>query len=183
MVLVALLAGCSGAPPPPRPVPVPTHEPSIFPFPSPSRPPVVVSDGCQGLVTAAQVGRATGRALQPTTGDGAGAATQYAQSVASLGLTATVRVCPFGDAAGDQVTVVALAFPDATQATKLFATTRSVGTLTPVGGFGDAAVSDRANALVGRRGKTVVAVYLVLSGVSGGDHTGTLRAVAELVKA
>jgi hypothetical protein len=182
VAVLALLAGCSGASPTPVPVPVPTHEPSIFPFPSPSRAPVVTTDGCQGLVTAAQVGQAVGKALQPTAGDGAGAATQYAHSVASLGLTATVRVCPFGDAAGDQVTVVALAFPDAEQATKLFATAQGVGPLTPVSGFGDAAVSNHANALVGRRGKTVVAVYLVLSGVSGGDHTGTLRALAALVK-
>src|SRR5207253_2170495 len=96
-------------------------EPSIFPYPSPSRPPAVASDGCQGLVSAAQVGQAVGRAVQPTAGDGAGAASQFAQSMAGLGLTATVRVCPFGNGTGDQVTVVALTFPDAGQAGKLFA--------------------------------------------------------------
>jgi hypothetical protein len=179
---VVLLAGCTASQPTPAPVPPPTTQPSIFPFPSPSRPPVVTTDGCQGLVTAAQVGAATGKAVQPTAGDGAGAASQYAQSVASLGLTATVRVCPFGNAAGDQVTVVALTFPDAAQATTLFTKARGVGSLTPVSGFGDAAVSDHANTLLGRRGKTVVAVYLVLAGVSGGDHTATLRSLAGLVK-
>src|SRR5258707_217731 len=100
---------------------------SVQPGPSaPLRParlpcPAVPTDGCRGLVPATQVSQVPGRALQPTATDGAGAAGQYAQSVASLGLTATVRVCPFGSPTGDQATVVALTFADAAQATKMFA--------------------------------------------------------------
>lgn len=177
--MVALLAGCTSGQPTPTPVAPSTAGASIFPFPSPSRPPTVTTDGCQGLVTAAQVGQVTGHAVDPTAGDGAGAASQYARSVASLGLTATVRVCPFGDPAGDQVTVVALTFSDAAQATTLFTKTRGVGNLSAVSGVGDAAVSDRTTTLLARRGKTVVAVYLVLS---GGDHAAILKSLAGLVK-
>jgi hypothetical protein len=176
---VLLLAGCT-ADPPSHGVALPVRPAeSVNPEPSASRPPVVNSDGCKGLITPAQVGKAAGFAVEPAQGDGAGAALQYTDGLKTLGLTASnVRTCLFGNPAGDQVNVVALGFPDVGQASKLFQTGQSTGLMKPVGGVGDAAISDRSKALVTRRDKAVVAVYLVVKANPDADHLGALRGVA-----
>jgi hypothetical protein len=177
-LVVLLLAGCT-ADPPSHGVALPVRPAeSVLPEPSPSRPPVVNSDGCKGLITPAQVAKAAGFAVEPKQGDGAGAAVQYTDGLKTLGLTANVRMCLFGNAGGDQVTVVALGFPDVGQASKLFETGQSSGLMKPVGGVGDAAISDRSKALVTRRDKAVVAVYLVVKASPDVEHLGALRGVA-----
>ncbi len=173
-----LLAGCTDAAERRTPLPVaPTDAPTgeALPLPSPSLPPVVVSDGCQGLVSAAQVQKATGLSVQASTGDGAAAVAQYGQAVQSLGLSARARMCPFGNGGGDQVTVVALTFPDAAQSQRLWTTITS---LEAVGGVGEAALSDTSKTLLTRRGKAIVAVYLVAAAEPDADHLGQLRSVA-----
>ncbi|MGI5242926.1 hypothetical protein [Dactylosporangium sp. CA-139066] len=145
------------------------------PLASPTRPPVVNSDGCQGLITAAQVKQATGLPVEPSPGDGAAAVAQYGQAVQSIGLNAHARTCPFGSGAGDQVTVVALTFTDAGQAQKLWST---IASLEAVGGVGEAALSDKSKTLLARRGKAIVAVYLVVAASPNADHLGQLRSVA-----
>ncbi len=174
---LTLLAGCSD--PEPKTIVAPVQPPgSVAPIPSPTKPPVITTDGCQGLVTAAQVSKASGLAVQPSPGDAAGAAGQYAQALAGMGLTATVRMCAFGNAAGDQVTVIGLSFPDAAQATKLFGSGLAAGALQPVGGIGEAAVTDRSKALLVRRGKAVVAVYLVAAANPDANHLAPMQSVA-----
>lgn len=155
--------------------PPPGAEASMLPVPSPSLPPAVNTDGCQGLITAAQVQKSTGLPVQPSQGDGAGAIAQYGQAVQSLGLNARARMCPFGSAAGDQVTVVALSFPDAAQAQKLWTT---IATLEVVGGVGEAALSDKSKTLLARRGKAIVAVYLVANAAPNANHLPQLQSVA-----
>ncbi|GAA0725705.1 hypothetical protein Drose_17450 [Dactylosporangium roseum] len=149
---------------------------SLLPVPSPSLPPPVNTDGCQGLITAGQVQKSTGLAVRPGTGDGAAAVAQYGQAVRSLGLSARARMCPFGNPAGDQVTVVALTFPDAGQAQRLWTT---IASLEAVGGVGEAALSDRSKTLLARRGKAIVAVYLVAGAAPDADHLPQLRSVAD----
>ncbi|GAA2619747.1 hypothetical protein GCM10010399_58490 [Dactylosporangium fulvum] len=148
---------------------------SLLPVPSPSLPPPVNSDGCQGLITAAQVQKSTGLAVQPSTGDGAAAVAQYGQAVQSLGLSARARMCPFGNPAGDQVTVVALTFPDTGQAQKLWTT---IASLEAVGGVGEAALSDKSKTLLARRGKAIVAVYLIAGADPDANHLPQLQSVA-----
>jgi hypothetical protein len=175
---LALLAGCTdgGSRRTPLPVsPAPTAEVSARPVPSPSRPPVVNSDGCHGLVTAAQVQQSTGLPVQLSQGDGAAAVAQYGQAAQSLGLSAGARMCPFASPAGDQVTIVALSFADAGQAQKLWTT---IASLEAVGGAGDAALSDKSKTLLARRGKAIVAVYLVAAGAPEANHLPQLRSVA-----
>ncbi|WP_432825408.1 hypothetical protein [Dactylosporangium sp. CA-092794] len=173
-----LLAGCTDDGPRRSPLPAaspPAAEASHPAIPSPSLPPAVNSDGCQGLIAAAQVQQATGLPVQPSQGDGAAAVAQYGQAVQSLGLSARARMCPFGSPAGDQVTVVALTFPDAGQAQKLWTT---IASLEAVGGVGEAALSDRSKTLLARRGKAIVAVYLVAAAAPDADHLAQLRSVA-----
>lgn len=174
---VLLLAGCTR--PEPKSIVAPVRPPgSAVPIPSPTKPPVVTTDGCKGLVTAAQVTKASGLSVQPSAGDAAGAAGQYSQALAGLGLTATVRMCAFGNPAGDQVTVIALSFPDAAQATKLYGSGLASGVLEPVGGIGDAAATDKTKALLVRRGKAVVAVYLVSAASPNANHLTPMQSVA-----
>jgi hypothetical protein len=172
------LAGCSD--PEPKVIVAPVQPPSasVAPIPSPTKPPAVNSDGCLGLVNAAQVSKASGLNVQASAGDAAGAAGQYTQALTGMGLTATVRMCAFNNAGGDQVTVIALAFPDAAQATKLFSSGVAAGALQPVGGIGDAALTDKSKALVVRRGKAVVAVYLVAAKSPDANHLAPMQAVA-----
>jgi len=178
VALALALTGCTGAGERRSPLPAnPTSgtEGSVLAVPSPSRPPAVNTDGCQGLITAAQVQKSTGLAVQASPGDGAAAVAQYGQAVQSLGLSAQARMCPFGSAAGDQVTVVALTFPDTAQAQKLWTTIKS---LDAVGGVGDAALSDRSKTLLARRGKAIVAVYLVAKAAPDANHLPQLQSVA-----
>jgi hypothetical protein len=150
-------------------------EASMLPLPSPSLPPVVNSDGCQGLISAAQVQKSTGLPVQLSQGDGAAAVAQYGLAVQSLGLNAHARMCPFGSPAGDQVTVVALSFPDAAQAQRLWTT---IASLEAVGGVGEAALSDKSKTLLARRGKAIVAVYLVATAAPDANHLPQLQSVA-----
>ncbi|WP_432973289.1 hypothetical protein [Dactylosporangium sp. CA-233914] len=175
---VVLLPACTddGAKRNPLPAgPTTAPEASPQPLPSPSLPPLVNSDGCQGLIAPAQIQQATGLPVTASQGDGAAAVAQYGQAVQTLGLNAHARMCPFGSAAGDQVTVVALTFPDAGQAQKLWTTIASLET---VGGVGEAALSDRSKTLLTRRGKAIVAVYLVVAAAPEADHLPQLRSVA-----
>ncbi|GAA3452595.1 hypothetical protein [Dactylosporangium matsuzakiense] len=177
-LLLALgLAACTeGANHTPLPVaPTATADVSLAPLPSPSLGPVVNSDGCQGLIAAGQVQQTTGLPVQPSAGDGAAAVAQYGQAVQTLGLNARARMCPFGSPAGDQVTVVALTFADPSQAAKLWTT---IASLEAVGGVGEAALSDRSKTLLTRRGKAIVAVYLVVAAAPDADHLSQLRSVA-----
>jgi hypothetical protein len=185
----AALAGCSG--PPARPAPAPAR-----PAPSasasaatgvPANPPpattkALTTDGCRGLVTTAQVARATGLPLAPGTGDGQAAAAQYTQAVRAQGLSATsVRLCPFTDPAGDQLMVVGMAFPDAGQAGRMYDSGSGAASMRdprPVPGVGDAAVTDRSHTLLARRGRAVVMVYLVRAPEPDADHVRVLSAVA-----
>jgi hypothetical protein len=178
VLLAACLTACTGGGAKRTPLPAgPTSAPevSLQPLPSPSLPPVVNSDGCQGLIGAAQVQQATGLPVQPSAGDGAAAVAQYGQAVQTLGLNARPRMCPFGSPAGDQVTVVALTFADAGQAQKLWTT---IASLEAVGGVGEAALSDKSKTLLTRRGKAIVAVYLVVAAAPDTDHLPQLRSVA-----
>ncbi|GAA3289114.1 hypothetical protein Dvina_36875 [Dactylosporangium vinaceum] len=177
LLLTLGLAACTeGANHTPLPVaPTTTADVSLAPLPSPSLGPVVNSDGCQGLIAAGQVQQTTGLPVQPSAGDGAAAVAQYGQAVQTLGLNARARMCPFGSPAGDQVTVVALTFADPSQAAKLWTT---IASLEAVGGVGEAALSDRSKTLLTRRGKAIVAVYLVVAAAPNADHLSQLRSVA-----
>ncbi|GAA2369893.1 hypothetical protein [Dactylosporangium salmoneum] len=175
--VLLLLAACTddGAQHQPLPAAPAASEASHQPLASPTLPPVVNSDGCQGLISAAQVQQATGLPVGASQGDGAAAAAQYGQAAQTLGLDAHARMCPFGSAAGDQVTVVALTFADAGQAQKLWTT---IASLEAVGGVGEAALSDKSKTLLARRGKAIVAVYMVAAANPGADHLSQLRSVA-----
>ena len=178
VLLAACLSACTGDGPKRTPLPAaPTAGPeaSRQPLASPSLPPVVNSDGCQGLIAAPQVQQSTGLPVQPSQGDGAAAVAQYGQAVQTLGLNARARMCPFGSPAGDQVTVVGLTFTDAAQAQKLWTT---IASLEAVGGVGEAALSDKSKTLLTRRGKAIVAVYLVVAAAPDADHLTQLRSVA-----
>ncbi|GGM24192.1 hypothetical protein ACFFX1_08805 [Dactylosporangium sucinum] len=177
-LVVALAAGCTDDGERRSPLPASAAPPAAgasMPLPSPSLPPAVNTDGCQGLITAAQVQKSTGLAVQPSAGDGAAAVAQYGQAVQSLGLDARARMCPFGNAGGDQVTVVALTFPDAGQAQRLWTT---IASLEAVGGVGEAALSDRSKTLLAKRGKAVVAVYLLAGANPDANHLPQLQSVA-----
>jgi hypothetical protein len=87
-------------------------------------------------------------------------------------------MCAFGNPAGDQVTVIALSFPDPAQATKLFGSGLATGALQPVGGIGDAAATDKTKVLLVRRSKAVVAVYLVAAANPDANHLSPLQSVA-----
>ncbi|WP_433045592.1 hypothetical protein [Dactylosporangium sp. CS-033363] len=178
LALSLSLSACTDDGPRRSPLPAgPTGnaEASRQPLASPSLPPVVNSDGCQGLIAAGQVQQSTGLAVQPSQGDGAAAVAQYGQAVQTLGLNARARMCPFGSPAGDQVTVVALTFTDAAQAQKLWTT---IASLEAVGGVGEAALSDKSKTMLTRRGKAIVAVYLVVAAAPDADHLSQLRSVA-----
>jgi hypothetical protein len=178
LALTLCLTACTGGGTKRTPLPAgPTAGPEVSrqPLASPSLPPVVNSDGCQGLIGAAQVNQSTGLTVSPSQGDGAAAVAQYGQAVQTLGLNARARMCPFASAAGDQVTVVALTFTDATQAQKLWTT---IASLEAVGGVGEAALSDKSKTLLARRGKAIVAVYLVVAASPEADHLAQLRSVA-----
>ncbi|HTJ32478.1 MAG TPA: hypothetical protein VL738_04555 [Dactylosporangium sp.] len=177
LVAALALAGCTDDGPKRSALPAvsPGGQVSHQPLPSPTRPPVVNSDGCQGLISAAQVKQATGLPVEASQGDGAAAVAQYGQAVQSIGLNAHARTCPFGSAAGDQVTVVALTFADAGQAQKLWSTIASLET---VGGVGEAALSDKSKTMLARRGKAIVAVYMVNAAAPDADHLGQLRSLA-----
>jgi hypothetical protein len=60
----------------------------------------------------------------------------------------------------------------------MYDTGRTAAALKPVDGVGDVAATDRSKTMLVRRGKAVVAVYLVLAANPDADHLGTLRAVA-----
>jgi len=183
------LAGCTGAPAHPAP-PAPgatrgTAGPSATAAPAnppPATTPAKTTDGCRGLVTTAQVARATGLPLGPGTGDGQAAAAQYTQAVRAQGLSATsVRLCPFTDPAGDQLMVVGMAFPDAGQADRMYASGSGAASMRdprPVAGVGDAAVTDGSHTLLARRGRAVVMVYLVRATEPDADHVRVLSTVA-----
>ena len=185
-----VLAGCTGAPARPAPPASPgttASVPSSTATAPPGKPPAATTpakttDGCRGLVSAAQVARATGLPFGPGTGDGQAAAAQYTQAVRAQGLTATsVRLCPFTDPAGDQLAVVGLAFPDAGQAGKMYASGSGAASMRdprPVAGVGDAAVTDGSHTLLARRGHAVVTVYLVRATEPDADHVRALSAVA-----
>jgi hypothetical protein len=155
----------------------PPPEPSGPLLPSPT--PAKATDGCRGLVTAAQVSTAAGFAVSGAGGDAAAAVTGYADAVRAQGLDATIRLCPFGNPGGDQVYVLAMTFADAGQATRMY-TTGQVGRAgsQPVAGVGDAAATDRVSTLLARRGRSVVLVLLIRPGQPTADHVGALRAVA-----
>jgi hypothetical protein len=145
------------------------------PSPTPSAP-ATVTDACRGLISANQVAKATGIQVNAAGVDGAAVINGYADAIRAQGLEATVRLCPFTAAAGDQVHVMGLSFPDAAQATKMF-TTGQAGAQ-PVPGVGDAAVTDGAQALMARRGRNVLVVYLLRPGRPAADSAAALRAVA-----
>jgi hypothetical protein len=182
LATAALLGACSsGSDAHAVALPLRARTPTPRPIPSPSRPPQINSDGCKGLVTAEKVSAASGLAVRPNAGNAAAAVTQYEQGLQALGLTATAKLCDFGNPAGDDVTLVQLQFPDAAQATKLYQTGTSTGhTLTPVGGLGDAAAGDGSSILLVRKAKTVVVVYLVAAAAPTGNHAGPLRSLAML---
>jgi hypothetical protein len=143
--------------------------------------PPAITDGCHGMVGAAQVAKAIGVAVTAGGGDQAGAASQYTQALQSLGLRATVRLCTFASSRGDQVYVVGLAFPDVAQATRMYADGRGATSWRnprPVPGLGDAAVTDGTHTILVRRRTGVLLVYLVVAGSPDSDHLGALRAVA-----
>jgi hypothetical protein len=146
------------------------------PSPKPSAAPAGVTDACHGLISANQVAKATGIQVSAAGVDGAAVINGYADAIRAQGLEATVRLCPFTAAAGDQVHVMGLSFPDAAQATKMF-TTGQAGAQ-PVPGVGDAAVTDGAQALMARRGRNVLVVYLLRPGRPAADGAAALRAVA-----
>jgi hypothetical protein len=189
-LLVGVAAGaitsCEDSPPASPPVALSGSAPASAPATADTAEPTVavpppVSDGCHGLVVPAQVAKATGLALTPGGGDQAGAAAQYTEALQSLGLHATVRLCAFGDARGNQVYAMALGFPDAAQASRMFADGRGAASLRnpePVPGVGDAAVTDRSHTLLVRRRSAVLLVYLVMAGDPDGDHLAALRALA-----
>ena len=155
--------------------------PPVFDSPAPPPPsrsvePAKVSDGCKGFLTPAQVSQATGTTLALAPADGAGEADAYVAAARAQGLRAEVRMCPFSGTGGDRVSVMALSFPDAGQAGKMFAASQAGGQ--PFPGVGDAAITDGARTLLVRRGKGVVFVFLTRAKNPNGDNSAALRAVA-----
>jgi hypothetical protein len=154
----------------------PAEPPDSPPVSSPT--PVRTTDGCHGTVTAAQVSRAAGFQVTASGGDAAAAVNAYAQAVRAQGLQATVHICPFAGPGGDQVYVMAMTFPNAGQAERMYTNTRAGQSgAKPVPGVGDAATSDGAQTLLAKRGRSVVLVYLVRVAEPRGDHAGVLRAL------
>jgi hypothetical protein len=183
---MAAAAACTAGRPARHAPAAPSGAASASPTPdqvgeAPPAPPPKVTDGCRGLVTAAQVARASGLPLVNGGGDQAAAVQQFTQAVAAQGLRATVRLCVFSDPRGDQVYLVALGFPDATQAGRMFDSGRTAATLSggqPVAGLGDAAVTDGSHTVLVRRRTGVLLVYLATATNPDGDHLAVLRAVA-----
>jgi hypothetical protein len=180
LVLVGFVS-CAARDPAPTAAPVQVVPPPVFNSPAPPPPsrsavPVKVSDGCQGFLTAAQVSKATGSTLAPAPADGAGEAGAYAEAARAQGLRADVRLCPFSGTGGDKVSVMAMTFPDAGQAGRMFATGQAAGQ--PLPGVGDAAVTDGSRTLLARRGRGVVLVYLARAANPNGNNTEAMRAVA-----
>jgi hypothetical protein len=168
------------------PARVPVAQPTVFsaPPPEPSGPRLPspttrATDGCRGLISAAQVSSAAGFAVTGSGGDAAAAVSGYADAVRAQGLEANVRLCPFGNAGGDQVYVLAMTFADAAQATRMY-TSGQVGPAgsRPVPGVGDLAASDGVSTLLARRGRSLVLVFLIRPRQPNVDHSGALRAVA-----
>ncbi len=166
---------------------VPAAQPTVFsaPPPEPSGPRLPspttrATDGCRGLISAAQVSSAAGFAVTGSGGDAAAAVSGYTDAVRAQGLDANVRLCPFGNAGGDQVYVLAMTFADAGQATRMYASGQ-VGPAgsQPVAGVGDAAASDGVSTLLARRGRSLVLVLLIRPRQPTVDHGGALRAVAQ----
>ncbi|GII22466.1 hypothetical protein [Planosporangium mesophilum] len=157
----------SAAAEPPDPVAV------LTPGPAPT------TDGCHGAVTAAQASKAAGFPVTAAGGDAAAAVRVYAQAARGQGLDATVQLCPFSGAGGDQVYVMTMTFPNTAQAERMYAGTGAGQVAAkPVTGVGDAATSDGAQTLLARRGRSLVLVYLVRPADPRGDHSGALRALA-----
>lgn len=184
-VAAGAVTSCEGTPAASPSVATSGGPPSPSPTVEDAGPPVTVAppltDGCHGLLSAAQVSKATGLSLTAGGGDQAGAASQYTRALQSLGLHATVRLCAFGDPRGDQLYAMALAFPDAAQATRMYADGRGATSLRnpePVPGLGDAAVTDRSHTVLVRRRTGVLLVYLVMAANPDADHLAALRAVA-----
>ena len=181
LAVLVLFVSCATRDTAPPSGQVQTGPPPVFDSPAPAPPsqsvePAKVSDGCRGFLTAAQVSQATGTTLALAPADGAGEAGAYVEAARAQGLRADVRLCPFSGTAGDKVSVMALTFPDAGQAGKMFATSQAGGR--PLPGVGDGAVTDGARTLVARRGKGVVFVYLTKAANPNGDNSAALRAVA-----
>jgi hypothetical protein len=184
VVLVGFVSCSGGDDGPSR---VPAAQPTVFsaPPPEPSGPRLPsptttrATDGCRGLISAAQVSSAAGFAVTGSGGDAAAAVSGYADAVRAQGLDANVRLCPFGNATGDQVYVLAMTFADAAQATRMYANGQ-VGRAgsQPVAGVGDVAASDGVSTLLTRRGRSLVLVFLVRPRQPNVDHGGALRAVA-----
>jgi hypothetical protein len=166
---------------------VPVAQPTVFsaPPPEPSGPRLPsptttrATDGCRGLISAAQVSSAAGVAVTGSGGDAAAAVSGYADAVRAEGLEANVRLCPFGNSGGDQVYVLAMTFADAAQATRMYASGKvgPAGSV-PVPGVGDAAATDGVSTLLTRRGRSVVLVFLIRPKQPTVNHGGALRAVA-----
>jgi hypothetical protein len=183
VVLIGFVS-CSGGDGPSR---VLAAQPTVFsaPPPEPSGPRLPsptttkATDGCRGLLSAAQVSSAAGFAVTGSGGDAAAAVSGYADAVRAQGLDANVRLCPFGNATGDQVYVLAMTFADAAQATRMYASGQ-VGPAgsQPVAGVGDVAASDGVSTLLTRRGRSLVLVFLIRPRQPNVDHGGALRAVA-----
>jgi hypothetical protein len=147
--------------------------------PSSSPSPVRITDGCHGIVTAAQVSRAAGFEVAGSGGDAAAAVSAYAEAIRGQGLDASIHLCPFASPGGDQLYVMAMTFPDAGQADRMYASgTEGQTGSKPLPGVGDAATTDGLHTLLARRGHSVVLVYLVRTTAQNSDQTGALRAVA-----
>ena len=135
------------------------------------------ADPCGGLITPAQASSATGLGLTSGGGD-AGAAADYGQLA---GVDTTVRVCPFTNPAGDQLTVLVLTFRDPNAAQGLYAQAAAEPGRQALSGLGDAAVSDGRRNLLIRRGANLVLVDLVMPGEPEADQTAKMRAVATVI--
>lgn len=184
IVLIGFVSCSSGDD---SPVQIPAAQPTVFsaPPPEPSGPRLPsptttkATDGCRGLISAAQVSSAAGFTVNGSGGDVAAAVSGYADAVRAQGLDANVRMCPFGNASGDQVYVLAMTFSDAAQASRMYTSGRvgPAGSV-PVTGVGDAAATDGVSTLLARRGRSVVLVLLIRPKQPKVDHRGALRAVA-----
>jgi hypothetical protein len=159
------------------PAAVTAPEPTGPPRPSPTT--TAATDGCHGLLGAAQASRAAGIALTAAGGDVAAATGGYADAVRAQGIDAAVRLCPFAGPGDDRLYVLAMTFTDAATAVRVYdrghvgqAGTRALP------GVGDAAATDGAATLLTRRGRSLVLVLLIRPTRPTADNTAALRAVA-----
>jgi hypothetical protein len=145
----------------------------------PSATTTVATDGCHGLLNAAQASRAAGIGLTVAGGDVAAAVGGYADAVRAQGIDATVRLCPFAGPGDDRLYVMAMTFTDTGTAVRLYERGHvgQAGTRT-VPGVGDAAATDGLSTLLTRRGRSLVLVLLIRPTRPTADHTAALRAVA-----